>query len=96
MKNLFLLVIALFTLSSFTKPTFQKQGDYLKVRVNNPDLSPVKFEVTTLDGSPVYSEVIEDEAQIGKLFNFKRAYPNTYVVKVKDGGKVSEIQVVVD
>lgn len=85
MKKFIVSVIMVLALCSFAPNNpFNVKGKKVTFRIENRDSSAVDIKVTDAFGRDVYSETVQ-EKNIGKLFNFEKAFPNTYTIVIKDG-----------
>ena len=66
------------------KPVFRRKGDLIFLNFLNLDSGDVKVWVTDSSDRVVFTEVIDGEMIIEKVFNFENAYEDHYTLMVKD------------
>lgn len=84
MKKFILLPILILFFYSFTTSPFRTDGDKVIFKMENNDLSKVTIRVTDSDCRSIYTEVIEKEPFIGRVFNFESAFEDKYTIEVED------------
>lgn len=95
MKKVLLLLALVLSLSSFTDGPFKAKEKTVALRLQNPDMSLVEISVWDAEGRKVFN-LTTAETEIGKLFNFEDALPNTYTIVVVDGKDKFQRVVVID
>jgi hypothetical protein len=68
-----------------TKPFFRKNGDVLYINYLNQKLSPVVINVVDSANRVVFTQKLDKELVIGKVFNFTNAVKDDYTVSVSEG-----------
>ncbi len=66
------------------KPVYNYKNGKLVLNFLNLKKKDVKITIVDSEGRTVFEEVLSDEKHIGKVFNFTKAYTDTYTVIVKD------------
>ena len=78
------------------KPIFRKNGNRLFLNLLNLDAKAVDIKVYDSHSRILFKETVEGEVVIGKVFNFKDAHEDRYMVVVKDKDDVYYEYVVVN
>ncbi|MEQ9582571.1 MAG: hypothetical protein RIM68_10490, partial [Arenibacter sp.] len=68
-----------------TKPFFRKNGDVLYINYLNQKLSPVVISVVDSANRVVFTQKLDKELVVGKVFNFTNAVKDDYTVSVSEG-----------
>ena len=68
-----------------TKPFFRKNGDVLYINYLNLKLSPVVINLVDSANRVVFTQKLDKELVIGKVFNFTNAVKDDYTVSVSEG-----------
>ncbi|RAJ05600.1 hypothetical protein [Arenibacter echinorum] len=68
-----------------TKPFFRKNGDVLYINYLNQKLSPVVINVVDSANRVVFTQKLDKELVVGKVFNFTKAVKDDYTVSVSEG-----------
>jgi len=80
----------------FTPVVFGKEGNKVRLNLENSDLSKVEIKIMNENNAKVFGESLASQKNIDKTFNFEKAVKGVYMITVKDGKKVYYQNVSVD
>jgi len=80
----------------FTPVVFGKEGNKVRLNLENSDLSKVEIKIMNENNAKVFGESLASQKSINKTFNFEKAAKGVYTISVKDGKKVYYQNVSVD
>lgn len=80
----------------FIPSVFGKEGNKVRLSLENSDLNKVDIKIINEDNAKVFGETLFSQASIAKTFNFEKAIKGNYIISVKDGKKVYYQNVSVD
>ena len=83
-----LLLILPFIICSFTSSPFTISGEKVIFKLKNADLSPITITISDTEHRVVYKQTFKNKYTINKIFNFEKAFSDTYTIKIKDNCKV--------
>ena len=69
------------------KPFFRKTSNMIFLNYLNLDKAKLSIKIFDAESRTVFTQEVTDEMIIEKAFNFADAFPGTYTVTVKSGGK---------
>jgi len=81
---------------NFTPSVFGKEGNKVRLNLENSDLNKVDIKILNEDNAKVFGETMFSQASIAKTFNFEKTIKGNYIISVKDGKKVYYQNVSVD
>jgi hypothetical protein len=80
----------------YTPVVFGKEGNKVRLNLENNDLSKVEIIIMNENNAKVFGESLASQKNIDKTFNFEKAVKGVYTISVKDGKKVYYQNVSVD
>jgi hypothetical protein len=80
----------------YTPVVFDKEGNKVRLNLENSDLSKVEITIMNENNAKVFGESLASQKSIDKTFNFEKAVKGLYTISVKDGKKVYYQNVSVD
>lgn len=83
-----LLLILPFIICSFTSSPFTLLKEKVIFKLKNTDLSPVTITITDTEHRIVYKQILKNKYKVNKIFNFEKAFSDTYTIEVKDNSNV--------
>lgn len=78
------------------KPFFRKTDNMIFMNYLNLDKSKLSIKIYDTESRTVFTQEVADEMIVEKAFNFADAFPGTYTVTVKSGGKTYTEEFVVN
>lgn len=79
-----------------TKPYFRRKGDHVYLNFLNLDEKGVQVMLYDSSNRLIYKELFEGELVVEKVFNFEKAFEDSYTVVVKDSNDTYYEAVVVE
>lgn len=78
------------------KPVYSYKNGKLVLNFINLEEKDVKVTIVDSEGRTLYEEVMVNEKYIGKVFNFTKAFEDTYTVIIKDENNTYFNNVIID